>query len=81
MSKPTPGEIYTTIQGDTLESIAGAALGDPNRYTDITDVNPMQITVTSSEQLPTGTSLIIPEDTDRSYLRRQQLQNGLAGVM
>lgn len=79
--KPTPGEIYTTIQGDTLESIAGTALGDPNRYTDILDVNPLQITVTSTEQLPTGTSLIIPEDVDRSFLRRQQLQNGLAGIV
>lgn len=78
--KPTQGKPYTTVQGDTLESISAQAFADPTQATLILNVNPMQITVGVSEQLPTGTSLIIPIDTDLENLRTQQLQNGLVNT-
>ncbi|MEJ2043696.1 MAG: LysM peptidoglycan-binding domain-containing protein [Reinekea sp.] len=75
--KPTQGETYTTIQGDTLQSIAAQAYADPTQYTRIQGVNPMQVIVAADEQLPTGTKLIIPVDSELEALRNEQLKQGL----
>lgn len=78
--KPIPGKIYTIQQGDTLEKISGQAYGDPLQYDRITEVNQLQVTVSSTDQLPTGETLIIPENPDLSNLRSSQLKNGLENV-
>lgn len=75
--KPTPGQTYTTKQGDTLESIAGDAYGDPNEYPKIQDTNNLSFTTLPGAQLPTGTDLIIPEDTELQNLRNTQLAGAL----
>lgn len=80
MSKPTPGKIYTIQQGDTLEKISGQAYGDPLQYDRITEVNQLQVNVLSTDQLPTGETLIIPENPDLANLRTSQLKNGLENV-
>jgi len=75
--KPTPGQTYTTKQGDTLELIAAQAYGDPNQYPKIQDTNNLSFTTLPGSQLPTGTSLIIPEDTELENIRRVQLAGAL----
>ena len=75
--KPTPGQTYTTKQGDTLELIAAQAYGDPNEYQKIQDTNNLSFTTLPGSQLPTGTSLIIPEDTELENIRRVQLAGAL----
>jgi len=75
--KPTPGQTYTTKQGDTLELISTQAYGDPNQYPRIQDTNNLSFTTLPGSQLPTGTSLIIPEDTELENIRRVQLAGAL----
>lgn len=75
--KPTPGSTYNTVEGDTLENIAAEAYGDPNQYWRIQDVNNLSFTTLPGSQLPTGTELIIPEDTDLENIRRIQLAGAL----
>lgn len=75
--KPTPGKQYTTIQGDTLETIAGQSYGQPDKWPLIADVNSSQITLTAQSEIPTSTDLIIPIDTDLAGLRQAQLAKGL----
>jgi nucleoid-associated protein YgaU len=75
--RPTPGQIYTTKEGDTLENIATEAYGDPNQYPKIQDTNNLSFMTTATNQLPTGTSLVIPEDTDLENIRREQLAGAL----
>lgn len=75
--RPTPGSIYTTKEGDTLELISTEAYGDPNLHPKIQDTNNLSFSILPSAQLPTGTSLIIPEDTDIENIRREQLAGAL----
>ena len=75
--KPTPGQTYTTKEGDTLETISAESYGDPNLYPRIQDVNNLSFTTLPGSQLPTGTDLIIPEDTDLENIRRIQLAGAL----
>lgn len=75
--KPTPGQQYTTVQGDTLEKIASSAYGDPNKSNLIFDVNQTQETFTAAGVLATGTVLIIPVDTELNALRQAQLKRAL----
>jgi nucleoid-associated protein YgaU len=78
--KPTPGKTYETQRGDTLESVATQAYGDPNQYSRIISVNQSQIKYDFDEDIPVGTSLIIPVDSELDLIRSQQLENGLSGV-
>jgi len=77
MSRPTPGQTYTTKEGDTLETISTEAYGDPNQYPKIQDTNNLSFTTLPGSQLPTGTDLIIPEDTDLENIRNIQLAGAL----
>lgn len=81
MSKPTPGKRYETIKGDTLNKIALRAYGVESKSTMINDANTFQEIITVSEELPVGTSMLIPVDNDLYNLRQQQLRNGLAGAV
>ena len=76
--KPTPGKLYTTQSGDTLEKIAGQAYGQPNRWPDITAVNQQSIKASSTETLPARLTLIIPANNKIKALRAAQLANGLS---
>lgn len=74
--KPTPGEEYTTKQGDTFQSISTAAYGIDSGSTRIQDQNPTQILLTATEEIPTGTDLLIPVETENDQIRQGQLERG-----
>lgn len=78
--KPTPGQTYTTKQGDTVEQIAAAAYGSTSDQDKILDVNQLQVPLTGTSTIPTGTKLIIPPDTELDNLKSILLQSGLKGV-
>ena len=77
--KPTPGQTYTTKQGDTVEQIAASAYGNANDHDKILDVNQLQTTLTATSTIPTGTQLIIPRDTELDNLRQVLMEQGLNG--
>ena len=77
MAKPTPGTQYTTVTGDTLEKISTAAYGYDSKWPDIKAVNSSQVTLGSTTEIPVGTFIIIPENTELKQLRQTQLNRGL----
>lgn len=78
--RPTPGQPYTTQQGDTPDSISTAAYGDPNEYPRLQDQNRLQTALTFGVVIPTGTVLIIPLNTDLESIRKRQLRRGLGVI-
>ena len=78
--KPTPGQPYTTSEGDTPANIAGQAYGDTNKVNLIQDANDTQTPLLTESILPTGINLIIPRDVDLEQIRKKQLRRGLLGV-
>lgn len=77
MSRPTPGQPYTTQKGDTLPSISSAAYGDPSKWPLINDVNQSQIKYNDVEEIASGQNILIPVDTVNDSLRQAQLTKGL----
>ena len=75
--KPTSGQQYKTLEGDTLNKIASQAYGNPNKHSFIIDVNQLQTKLTADGTIPTGTVLIIPIDNELDSLRQDQLSQGL----
>jgi nucleoid-associated protein YgaU len=78
MSRPTPGQPYTTQKGDTLPSIASGAYGDPSKWTLINDVNQSQIKYNDVEEIASGQNILIPIDNVNSSLRQTQLARGIS---
>lgn len=74
--KPTPGKEYTTKEFDTLQSISISAFGIDSGSTSIQAQNPTQITLTATTEIPAGTKLLIPENTENKQIRQQQLARG-----
>ena len=67
---------YITKQGDTFKSISTAEYGIDSNSTLIQAQNPTQITLTATDEIPTGTKLLIPPETQNQLIREQQLANG-----
>jgi hypothetical protein len=74
--KPIPGQPYTTKQGDTFQSISTSAYGIDSGSTRIQQQNPTQITLTATDEIPAGTELLIPPETENDQIRQQQLARG-----
>ena len=68
MSKPTPGQSYTVVSGDTLSNIAVQAYGDSTFYPRIESANP---SISDPNNLIVGQSLIIPLLSERELLKTQ----------
>ncbi|MGI8793544.1 MAG: LysM peptidoglycan-binding domain-containing protein [Acidimicrobiales bacterium] len=54
---PPGNRLHRVIEGDTLASIAYAELGDPTRWREIADANPV---IADPMRLPAGERLLIP---------------------
>lgn len=61
MAAPETARAYTTVEGDTLQSIATDHLGDPALWWVIADMNPLATFYPLD--LPTGTDLMLPTPT------------------
>ncbi|MCK5127583.1 MAG: LysM peptidoglycan-binding domain-containing protein [candidate division Zixibacteria bacterium] len=68
MSKPTPGQQYVIVSGDTLGSIAARAYGDSTFSSRIQSANP---SITSPDNIVVGQTVIIPVLSERELLKTQ----------
>ena len=74
MSNPIPGRQYTTVNGDTLTSIAARAYGDPAKSTLIFNANNFKVKFTDQNSVFPGETLTIPVNAVLSNLRKAQVR-------
>lgn len=70
--KPTPGQNYTAVNGDTLPKIAARAYGLSENWPMILDANQLQFKVDNQEQVQPGEILYIPVDPELENLKNIQ---------
>jgi len=68
MSKPTPGQQYVIVSGDTLSGISTQAYGDSTFSSRIQSANP---SITSPDNIIVGQTIIIPVLSERELLKTQ----------
>jgi prophage tail gpP-like protein len=64
MSKPTPGQKYTVVKGDTLWGISARAYGDPRKWPSIFRANSSSLRSGNANLIYPGEVLYIPGDTE-----------------